>query len=234
MGRRALRSRPRIHRPLGLGHHRRDRQHQVYDGDPNTADIFLDPPEELQGKINVIPEMSDIMHLDPLSVGGEPCTGDMEILREVRDTLTAAKPHWIAMDYGTVDAYAAGDIAAGVYWNGASMRARLQNDDLVYGYPQAGFPVWMDNAGSSPTRRTPRRDAVHQLHPRARERRDDLQLRPLRQRRPPAPRSSWTRSCATAPEIVVPEDLVGAGRFSITCPAEVNDIYTQIWTELLQ
>jgi spermidine/putrescine transport system substrate-binding protein len=38
----------------------------------------------------------------------------------------------------------------------------------------------------------------------------------------------------TAPEIVVPEDLVGAGRFSITCPAEVQDIYTQIWTELLQ
>ena len=27
----------------------------VYDGNPNTAEIFLDPPEELRGRVNVIP-----------------------------------------------------------------------------------------------------------------------------------------------------------------------------------
>ncbi|MEO1200938.1 MAG: extracellular solute-binding protein, partial [Pseudomonadota bacterium] len=32
----------------------------VYDGDPNTWGIMLDPPEELVGKINVIPEMMDV------------------------------------------------------------------------------------------------------------------------------------------------------------------------------
>jgi len=206
----------------------------IFDGDPDTADIFLDPPPELQGKVNVIPEMSDVMHITVRAAGGEPCTGDREVLRRARDMLTAAKPHWVAMDYGTIDAYAAGDIAAGVYWNGASMRARLQNEDLVYGYPQTGFPVWMDNAGVLADAQNP--EAAMQFI--------NFILEPENA----AMISNFTRYAngvagaepfmdeimRTAPEIVVPEELAGAGRFSVTCPAEVQDIYTQIWTELLQ
>ena len=37
-----------------------------------------------------------------------------------------------------------------------------------------------------------------------------------------------------APEIVIPEGLGDAGHFSLTCPAEVQQIHTQIWTELLR
>ncbi len=46
----------------------------VYDGDINTAAIVLDPPEELIGKINVAPEMLDVIHTTVLYVGGEVCT----------------------------------------------------------------------------------------------------------------------------------------------------------------
>jgi len=58
----------------------------VYSGDPNTAAIFLDPPDELKGKINVVPEMSDVMGLAINYHGGEQCTGDKEILKKVRDS----------------------------------------------------------------------------------------------------------------------------------------------------
>ncbi|RVB00901.1 extracellular solute-binding protein, partial [Mesorhizobium sp. M7A.F.Ca.CA.004.05.1.1] len=34
---------------------------KVYDGDINTSAIFLDPPKELVGKINVAPEMNDVL-----------------------------------------------------------------------------------------------------------------------------------------------------------------------------
>ena len=61
--------------------------------DPNTSAIFLDPPDELKGKINVVPEMSDVMQLTIAYVGGEPCTGDKEILKKARDALMNAKPH---------------------------------------------------------------------------------------------------------------------------------------------
>lgn len=37
-----------------------------------------------------------------------------------------------------------------------------------------------------------------------------------------------------APEIVVPEEFVAAGRFSVACPDDVQQLYSQIWTELLR
>ena len=118
----------------------------VYDGDINTLDLIMNPPEELRNRINVIPEMSDVMSMAIYHAGGESsCTTDMDVLRQVRDNLMAAKSQWLALDYGTVDSYAAGDLDAGIYWNGASMRVRIQNENFAYGYPATGYPVWMDN-----------------------------------------------------------------------------------------
>jgi len=118
----------------------------VYSGDPNTSAIFLDPPPELVGKVNVVPEMSDVMHMVVTYAGGEPCTGDLAVLKKARDLLVAAKPKWISMDYGTVEKYTKGDLAASVDWNGATFRGRLANPNIVYGYPKEGYPIWMDNA----------------------------------------------------------------------------------------
>src|SRR5688572_3738674 len=117
----------------------------VYSGNPNTSAIFLDPPNELKGKINVIPELSDVLHLAIRYAGGRWCTDDKELLKKVRDQLMAAKPHWISMDYNTVEKFAKGDFAGGVNWNGDSYRSRLQNPKIVYGYPKEGYPIWMDN-----------------------------------------------------------------------------------------
>ncbi len=125
----------------------------VYGGDPNTSDIFLNPPEELVGKVNVVPEMSDVMALAIFHEGGEACTEDLEVLKKVRDRLMAAKPSWLSMDYGTTDKLSSGDYAASVNWNGSTMRARLNNPDVVYGYPVEGYPLWMDSSASSRTRR---------------------------------------------------------------------------------
>ena len=46
----------------------------AYSGDVNTSSIFLDPPAELIGKVNVTPEMNDVISLATMYVGGEPCT----------------------------------------------------------------------------------------------------------------------------------------------------------------
>ncbi|MGA1181564.1 MAG: extracellular solute-binding protein, partial [Marivivens sp.] len=82
----------------------------VYSGDVNTSAIFLDPPAELQGKVNVVPEMADIMALAVYYVGGtDGCTDDMEILKKARDVLMNAKQHWLSMDYGTTDKLSSGE-----------------------------------------------------------------------------------------------------------------------------
>ena len=207
----------------------------VYHGDINTADIVLNPPPELDGRINVIPEMSDVMAIAIYAAGGDSvCTTDMDVLRRARDTLMAAKPHWLSIDYGTIDNYAAGDILAGIYWNGASMRARLQNADLAYGYPATGYPVWMDNAAVLADAQNPENAMIF--------------INYILQPEHAAMLSNFARyangitgseefmdeGMRNAPEIVIPAELVSAGRFSPACPQDVQEIRTQIWTELLQ
>merc|ERR1711974_204416 len=108
----------------------------AYDGDINTSAIFLDPPEELAGKVNVVPEMQDIMNLTLFYVGGEPCTTDKEVLKKARDVLVAAKPKWMSMDYGTTEKLSNGDLMASVNWNGSTFRARNNNENVAYGYPK--------------------------------------------------------------------------------------------------
>ncbi len=204
----------------------------VYSGDINTAAIIMDPPEELKGKINVVPEMNDVMGMAIHFVGGETCTGDKEVLKKVRDTLVEAKKNWLSMDYGNIEKYAKGDISAGVNWNGASMRARIDNPDIAFGYPQSGYPVWMDNAAILA-------DANNVDNAK-------LFINFIMDPENAAMISSFAKyangiagseeymseEMRTAPEIVVPDDLKDAAYIAETCPPEVSKIYPQIWTEL--
>ncbi len=85
----------------------------LYKGDIDTSAIFLDPPPELAGKINVVPEMGDIMALTIMYMGGEYCTEDKAILKKVRDKLVEAKKNWLGMTYPPQEAYEKEDIRRG-------------------------------------------------------------------------------------------------------------------------
>ena len=118
----------------------------LYNGDVNTSAIWLDPPPELVGKINVVPEMGDVMNAAIMYMGGEPCTDDKELLKKVRDKLVEAKPKWLSMDYGSVEKISKGDFSGRRELERLDVpRPRLQNPDVVYGYPKEGFVIWMDN-----------------------------------------------------------------------------------------
>ncbi len=204
----------------------------AYSGDINTSDIFLRPPVELQGKINVVPEMTDIVNLAIMNAGGEPCTEDMTILREVRDTLMAAKPYWLTMDYDSEAKLSANDVMAAATWNGPTMRARLNNPTVAYGYPVEGYPIWMDSVAllSDATN-------VDEAY---------LFLDFIMVPENAALISNYARygngiagseefmdeEMKTAPEIVIPEEFRDAGVFLPTCPASAVEMYSAIWTEL--
>ena len=204
----------------------------LYNGDINSWSLVFDPPDSLSGKINVAPEMKDLIDAALKYTGGEPCTSDKSALKKARDVLVKAKPHWLSMDYGVIEKFAGRDLGASLYWNGAAFRAREQNPDVRFGYPREGYPMWMD--------------AVVVLKDAKNVENAKLFQNFLMEPENAALASAFARyangikgsepfmpdDMKGAPEVEIAAEHVPNGFFSKTCTPEVNEFYSAIWTEL--
>ncbi len=204
----------------------------VYKGDINTWGIIFDTPDELKGKVNVVPEMNDVIDAAVLYNGGTKCTGDKEVLKKVRDTLVAAKPNWVAMEYGTIEKMTAGDFNASSDWNGSAFRQRLKNPAIHYGYPKEGFVNWSDNVVVLKDAKNVENAKLFQ----------NFMMDPENA----GMNSSFHRyangiagsekfmpeDMKSAPEITIPAEFASKGVPSQTCPPDVQELYTKIWTEV--
>ena len=205
---------------------------KVYGGDINTSAIWLDPPAELVGKINVAPETNDGLFATIKYLGGDWCTDDKELLKKVRDKLVEAKPKWLAMDYSVTEKLPAGDYAAVYYWNGAIMRSRAKNPDIKFGYPKEGFPYFMDSVAILKDAKNVENAKLFMNFIMEPENAAMISafakyangIKGSMQFMPPEMQS--------APELVVPPEFEKAGEFLATCAPEVQQLYTRIWTEL--
>ncbi len=206
---------------------------KIYGGDINTSAVFLEVPPELVGKINVVPEMNDIVSLATMYVGGQPCSEDPEVMKKARDVLLAAKPNWISMDYGATERLSNGDWAASVNWNGSTMRVRLNTKgDVQYGYPKEGYPLFMDSVALLKDAKNVE-EAYKFL---------DFIMLPENA----ALISNFARyangisgsdafmdpEMTSAPEVMIPEEFKAKGTFLPTCTGKSLDYITAIWTEL--
>ena len=204
----------------------------VYSGDINTSAIFMDPPAELVGKLNVIPEMGDVMALATMWAGGDVCSEDAEVMKKVRDALLAAKPKWMSMDYSTVEKMINNDYAATVDWNGSALRARLGNAEVKFGYPKEGYGLWMDNVVLLSDAKNVDNAKAFMNFIMAPENAAMLSNFAKYANGITGSEAFMDKDMQGAPELVIPAELESAGEFLLSCEPDVQQLYTRIWTEV--
>lgn len=206
---------------------------EVFGGDIDTLALLFDPPPELQGRINMLNDMNDVINAGLRYLGYPRCNGNPDQLREVTELLVNAKQHWRTMDYSTIEKLTSRDVDLSQNWNGAAMRAREQRPSLAYAYPREGFTGWMDNAAVLA-------DAPNMENAK-------LFVNFIMDPENAALISNFARyangilgseaymdpEMLSAPEIVMPADAPTPD-FVRPCPQEVTDLYNRIWTRLKQ
>ena len=204
----------------------------VYKGDINTWGIIFDTPEELKGKVNVVPEMSDVIYAAVKYNGGKLCDNDKELLKKVRDTLVNAKPNWIAMEYSTVEKMTAGDYAATSDWNGSALRQRLQKPSIHYGFPKEGMTYWSDNVVVLKDAQNVENAKLFQNFIMDPENAAMISAFARYANGIEGSEAFMPADMKGAPELGVPDDMKDKMEFMTLCDAATQDIYTKIWTEL--
>ena len=134
------------------------------------------------------------------------------------------------MDYANADAYAKGDIAAGANWNGYTFRARLLNPAVKFGFPKEGFPIWMDNAAILADAQNVENAKLFLNFIMAPENAAMLSAFARYANGIAGSEEFMPADMKGAPELTLPEGHKGV--FLETCPPEVNELMTRIWTDL--
>jgi spermidine/putrescine transport system substrate-binding protein len=166
-------------------------------------------------------------------LGGEPCTTDKELLKKVLDVLTAAKPKWLSMNYGVIEKFTGRDLGALLYWNGAGSRSIEKNPDVRFGcYPQEGFALWMDSVAVLKDAKNVENAKLFQNFAMLPENAALISAFTGYANGITGSDEFMPDSMKDAPEIIIPAELAGAGKFLDACSPEASKMYTAIWTEL--
>ena len=150
--------------------------------------------------------------------------------KKVRDLLVKAKDQWLSMSYGTVEAMPKGDFLATATWNGAAFRARLKNAAIKFGFPKEGFPIWMDNLAILADAKNVENAKLFMNFMMDPENAAMLSAFARYQNGIKGSEKFMPADMQGAPELTLPEPNKGV--FNRTCPAEVSQLMTRIWTEI--
>lgn len=204
----------------------------VYKGDIDTWAIIFDTPPELQGKVNVIPELSGVIYAAIKYLGGEQCTTDIKLLSKVRDLLVKSKPNWVSMQYDTIPQMDASDFAATNVWSGTALRIREAKSTARYGYPKEGFFYWSDNVVVLKDARNVENAKLFQNFIMDPQIAAELSEFHGANNGISGSLKFMPEFMQQSPEINVPEEVKARGEIQQMCSSEARELYAKIWTQI--
>lgn len=203
----------------------------VFKGDINTYAVMFNPPPELQGRINMLDDMNEVINAGLRYLGLPRCNKNPEDLKKLTDLLMGSKKYWRTFDYATIEKLTSKDVDMSQQWNGASLRVRLQMPAMKYAYPKEGLTGWMDNVAvlkDAPNLENAKKFQNFIMDP------ENAALISNFARYANGIVGSekyMDKDMAEAPEIIPPADAP-APEFLPPCDEDTVKLYNAIWTEL--
>lgn len=204
----------------------------VFKGDINTWKVILDSPDQLKGKINIVPEMNDIMFAAIKFEGGTWCTSDKALLTKVRDRLVEAKKSWLSIDYAGIQRMATGDVSASLDWSGSALKRRTENHSIAYGLPREGFTYGSDNVvvlKDAPNLENAKLFQNFIMAP------ENAALNSVYAKYGAAiigAEKYYSDDMKGAPELVIPADMESKGELLTLCDPKITQLYSRIWQDV--
>ncbi len=119
-----------------------------YPGEGNSLGEFFEPDESMRGKVQVFRTPDEVIPLAQMYLGLSLCNESPEDMRKVQELLLKQKPFVKTYNSETMVAnISSGEVAMSSFWDGYSMRTRLNSGltTLKYVHPKEGMIGWFDS-----------------------------------------------------------------------------------------
>jgi len=108
---------------------------------------LLDPPQALQGRIQLVKDSRDLMAMALKSLGHSVNDTDPQVLAQAEELLFRQRPH--VRDYSYVamtgdSSLVTGDTLAALMYSGDALMLAEFNENIVYVVPEEGTVLWVD------------------------------------------------------------------------------------------
>jgi spermidine/putrescine transport system substrate-binding protein len=205
----------------------------VYAGNIDTLKLLFEPSRELQGRINIQPDVGEVVNAALRYLRLPRCNTNPKDLRTVRDLLLGAKRYWQSIDYPMIEPMVSGRIALSHGWNGAALRIRQQRPTVRYAYPREGLNGWTENVVVLKEAANLETAKLFQNFVMAPENAALISEYSCYANAIAGSEAFLPANFAAAPEIRIPDDSPRP-EFLPLCPPGVQERYLEIWSELLR
>lgn len=117
-----------------------------YDGAVDSWSVFFEPDDKLAGKIASLNYPDEVIGAAQLYLGVEFCSEDATEMKKVFDLLDAQKPDVAVYASDNIEnRLGSGEVAAHFWWDGNSMRTRMDGAPVEFAMPKEGLVGWIDS-----------------------------------------------------------------------------------------